>query len=123
MSDAPAESLRIDKWLWQARFFKTRTLAAKAVSGDGVRINALKVSKPSAAVKPGDVLTFAKEQDIKVVRVVALGERRGPASEAQGLYEDLSDPPAPRPPRAPSRAKGMGRPTKAERRALDKFLR
>ena len=124
MSAADADaSLRLDKWLWHARFFKTRSLAARAVTGDGVRINSLKVTKPSASVKPDDVLTFIKENDVKVVRVLGLGQRRGPASEARTLYEDLSDPPAPREPNAPSRPRGAGRPTKADRRALDKLMR
>ncbi|MBN9887339.1 RNA-binding S4 domain-containing protein [Salipiger abyssi] len=123
MADAPAApaKLRIDKWLWQARFFKTRSLAAKAVSG-GLRVNGLSVSKPAFAVGPGDVLTFAQGRVVRVIRVVALGTRRGPAPEAQALYDDL-DPPAARPPQpveppAP-RYEGGGRPTKRDRRALD----
>jgi len=121
-----AASLRIDKWLWQARFFKTRSLAARVVTGQGVRINGQRVTKSSAAVKPSDVLTFAQGEHIKVVRVLALGTRRGPAPEARALYEDLSPPPLPKAERAmsaPSRPKGAGRPTKAERRAIDKMMK
>lgn len=112
-----SERLRIDKWLWQARFFKTRSLAAKVVSGGHVRVNSDKIDKPARNVGPGDVLTFAQGRDVRIVRIVALGTRRGPASEAQTLYEDLS------PPRndAPTNPgfEGKGRPTKKERRQID----
>ena len=83
---------RLDKWLWHARFFKTRTLAAKGVLGGHVRVNANKVSKPSTAVVAGTVLTFPQGNQIRVIKIVELGTRRGPASEAQTLYEDLSPP-------------------------------
>jgi len=89
MSEA---KIRLDKWLWHARFFKTRTLAAKVVSGGHVRVNANKVSKPSTAVLAGTVLTFPQGNQIRVIKIVELGTRRGPASEAQTLYEDLSPP-------------------------------
>ncbi|MEM7597759.1 MAG: RNA-binding S4 domain-containing protein [Pseudomonadota bacterium] len=115
-----SEKIRLDKWLWQARFFKTRSLSAKTVSGGHVRVNSLKVAKPASLVGPGDVLTFPQARIIRVVRIVACGDRRGPAPEAQGLYEDLS-PPAPKPeapPKAP-KFEGKGRPTKRDRRKLD----
>ena len=82
------DGLRIDKWLWRARFFKTRGLAAKTVS-KGVRLNGARTEKSHALVRPGDVLTFKQANDVRVIRVEALGERRGPAVEAQGLYTDL----------------------------------
>lgn len=109
--------LRVDKWLWHARFFKTRTLAAKIVSGGHVRVNSDKISKPAHAITVGDVLTFAQGNHIHVIEVLALGERRGPAPEAQTLYSDKSpiqekDPSAPKP-------QGQGRPTKKDRRNLD----
>jgi ribosome-associated heat shock protein Hsp15 len=85
--------IRADKWLWQARFFKTRALAAAAVEKGRMRLNSQRFAKPGQRLRPGDVLTFAQGSVIRVVRVRALGERRGPASEAQTLYEDL-DPPA-----------------------------
>jgi ribosome-associated heat shock protein Hsp15 len=114
-------TIRIDKWLWHARFFKTRTLAARIVSGGKVRVNGTPVSKPARAVGPGDTLTFAQGDDIRVIRIVAAGERRGPAPEAQALYEDL-DPPQPRsrerPPDNPA-YDGKGRPDKRARRNLD----
>ena len=81
--------IRLDKWLWQARFFKTRSLSAKLVSGGHVRVNSEKVSKPAYAVGPGDVLTFPQAREIRVIRIVAIGERRGPAAEARALYHDL----------------------------------
>ena len=94
MSDETEEApgaARIDKWLWMARFFKTRSRAAKAVTA-GVRVNGARVEKPSAAVRPGDVLTFAQETTVRVVEICALGSRRGPASEAQTLYVDVAPP-------------------------------
>jgi len=116
-------SLRIDKWLWHARFFKSRTLAAKLSGSGKVRVNREVIRKPGYTVKPGDVLTFPKGRDIRVVEIVALGERRGPAAEAQALYRDLS-PPQPKseavaPPAG--RLRGSGRPTKRERRAIDRL--
>ena len=80
--------LRIDKWLWRARFFKSRSLAAKAVTS-GVRINGARTDKTHALVRPGDALTFTQAKTIRVIRVLALGDRRGPATEAVTLYEDL----------------------------------
>ncbi len=109
--------LRIDKWLWQARFFKTRSLAAKQVSGGHVRLNGNRVLKPAQAVAPGDVLTFPQGRIVRVVRVEKLGERRGPAPEAQTLYFDMTEK-RESPPENPG-YEGKGRPTKKERRALD----
>ncbi len=83
------ESIRLDKWLWQARFFKSRALASKVCAAGRVRIDGERVTKAHAAIRPGHVLTFPQARDIRVVRVVALGTRRGPAVEAQTLYEDL----------------------------------
>lgn len=87
--DAERDGIRLDRWLWQARFFKTRGLATKFVSGKGVRINARRVSKPAATLRVGDGLSFALHGEVRVLRVLALGDRRGPASEARGLYADL----------------------------------
>ena len=84
-----APVLRLDKWLWQARFCKSRSLAAALVSGGHVRVNGTPVSRPGRDIAPGDVLTFPQGNRIRVVRVQALGLRRGPASEAQDLYTDL----------------------------------
>jgi len=83
------ERLRLDKWLWFARFFKSRSLAQKLCESGRLRINGQVVRKTHQTLRPGDVLTFPKGRDIRVIRVVALGTRRGPAPEAQTLYEDL----------------------------------
>ncbi len=115
MADGP-QTLRVDKWLWQARFFKTRSLAARQVSDGKVRVNSVKISKPARSIGAGDVLTFPQGHAIRVVRVVALGERRGPAAEAQAFYEDLS-PPERQPAQKPL-ARGGPRPTKKDRRKL-----
>jgi len=95
MTSGDRDRLRIDKWLWHARVVKTRTLAAKLVADGYVRINGTKTDSPAKALKAGDVLTIALERTVRVYRVVDLGDHRGPASEAQSLYEDLS----PEPPR------------------------
>lgn len=121
------DRLRIDKWLWYARFFKSRTLARKLCASNRLRLNEALIGKAHATLKAGDVLTFPKEHEIRVIKVIALGHRRGPASEAATLYEDL-EPPMPKSrdhekkPAAPgSRDHGAGRPTKADRRALDRL--
>ena len=120
------ETLRIDKWLWFARFFKSRTLAAKVCAGGRLRLNGEPIGKAHQGVKAGDVLTFPQGRDIRVVRVLALGARRGPAPEARALYDDL-EPPAPRqagPEGALAFARrdpGSGRPTKSDRRAIDRL--
>jgi ribosome-associated heat shock protein Hsp15 len=88
---AETDGLRLDKWLWQARFFKTRSLAAKLAERRKVRINRTLVTKPHYRVRPGDVLTFPQGQEIRVVRILALGVRRGPAPEAQALYEEIPE--------------------------------
>ena len=94
MTDTGQDRLRIDKWLWHVRVVKTRTLAAKLVADGYVRVNGTKTDSPAKTVKAGDVLTIALERTVRVYRVIGLGDRRGPASEAQALYEDLSpDPP------------------------------
>jgi ribosome-associated heat shock protein Hsp15 len=109
--------LRIDKWLWQARFFKTRSLAAKQVSGGHVRLNGNRVQKPAQAVAPGDVLTFPQGRIVRVVRIEKIGDRRGPAAEAQTLYFDMTEK-QDVPPKNPG-FEGKGRPTKKDRRSLD----
>ncbi|XXF87732.1 RNA-binding S4 domain-containing protein [Tabrizicola sp. M-4] len=82
-------TLRVDKWLWQARFFKTRALAANLAESGHLRINGQPTRKPGAGVGEGDVLTFPQGTRIRVIRILALGLRRGPAPEAQMLYLDL----------------------------------
>ena len=84
------DSLRVDKYLWFARFFKTRSLATKRANGGRIRINRNKIKKSSDTVRVGDILTFAQGNEIRVIRVLNLGTRRGPAQEAQSLYEDIT---------------------------------
>lgn len=119
------DRLRVDKWLWHARFCKSRSVAADLAGSGHLRINKEPCRKPGQAVKVGDVLTFPKGPFIRVIEVVALGTRRGPAVEAQTLYTDL-DPPEnqPRPKREPPPAQrdpGAGRPTKKDRRQIDRL--
>jgi len=113
---------RLDKWLWFARFARTRSLAARLVEGGKVRVNREKTLKPAQNVRPGDVITAAVGGRVRVVRITEPGTRRGPAEEARGLYDDLTPPdetPQPAAETAPARAPGAGRPTKRERRKLD----
>ena len=113
------DRLRLDKWLWYARFFKTRSLAARSCVAHRIRINGEVVSKSHATVKPGDVLTFPLGPNIRVIEVLVLGTRRGPAPEARALYSDLS-PPETVKKKAPAETRS-GRPTKAARRAIIRF--
>lgn len=115
------DKLRLDKWLWHGRFFKTRTLAATRIEAGDFRLNGVHVRKRSAAIAVSDVLTFAQGDIVRVVRVEALGTRRGPAPEAQTLYTDLSPPVAKRAEILPENPgfEGKGRPTKRDRRKLD----
>ena len=81
---------RLDKWLWCARFMKARSDCARLVAGGLVRINRQVTDKPHAKLRPGDVLTLPLRQDVRVVRVLALAARRGPAPEAQALYQEIA---------------------------------
>jgi ribosome-associated heat shock protein Hsp15 len=89
MSEAPAGRMRLDKWLWCARFFKSRARASRFCEETGPRVNGAPVTKPHHGVKPGDVLTLAVG-DVRVVRIVALPTRRGPAPEARACYEIIA---------------------------------
>ena len=125
MTETHGRGLRLDKWLWYARFVRTRTLATKLIENARFRINGNPTGKAHHAIRPGDVLTFPLGPHIRVIRVLALGVRRGPAPEAQLLYEDL-DPPkpvaaAPAEPALAVRSDGAGRPTKRDRRAIDRL--
>ena len=86
-------AIRLDRWLCHARVFKTRSLAADRITAGGVRINGSPCRKPGHEVRPGDVVTAAVPGGVRSLRVLASGERRGPATEAQALYEDLDRPP------------------------------
>lgn len=125
---------RVDRWLWYARFAKTRSVAATLVRSGKMRVSGDRISRPSRLVRPGDVLTFPLGAHIRVIRIRGLGTRRGPAPEARELYDDLDPPPErrappeseaaarqPAPSRTAPRAPGAGRPTKRERRATDRL--
>jgi ribosome-associated heat shock protein Hsp15 len=118
---------RIDKWLWHARVVRTRAAAAALAASGHVRLNGQRIDAPSRTVRVGDVVTVALDRAVRVLKVAAFAERRGTAEAARPLYEDLSPP---RPMEAPDpsspapvgvRNRGAGRPTKRDRRVLDRF--
>jgi ribosome-associated heat shock protein Hsp15 len=119
----------VDKWLWHARVVRTRSAAA-ALAGQGcVRINGERIDAPSRAVKAGDVVTVALNR-VRVLKVLDFSERRGSATDASILFEDLQPPrprgapdPAPMAEAAPRREPGTGRPTKRDRRAIDRLMK
>ncbi|MEI2415044.1 S4 domain-containing protein [Orrella sp. JC864] len=120
-------SVRLDKWLWAARFFKTRSLASAAVEAGRVQANGAR-AKPSRAVRPGDRLAIVGVQEQWEVTVTGLADKRGSATVARGLYEETASSVAARQQRAEQRrlwsepAQGRaGRPTKRERRDLDRY--
>jgi ribosome-associated heat shock protein Hsp15 len=119
----PLDSIRADKWLWAARVFKTRSLAAKACDGGKVDINA-EAAKPAKLVRAGDRVEVTLPRGRRrILKVTAIGDRRGSAEIARALYEDLTPPEPPRLRQAPPpfRAPGTGRPTKRERRDIDRL--
>lgn len=119
----PGDRLRVDKWLWYARFFKTRGQCTKLVNGGGMRVNAQKVAKAAHGIIAGDTLTFAQGDHIRVIKILALASQRGPAPVAQALYDDLSPPPPKSSKPAEEAADRRGRPTKRDRRAILAFRR
>ena len=119
--------MRIDKWLWAARFFKTRGLAQLAVAGGRVKLNGERI-KPAHAVKPGDAVAVRVEEFEWLVTVRGLAERRGPAAQAKNLYEESAVGLAERQRLMDLRRWGTepasrlkGRPTKRDRRLMEKF--
>ena len=129
MTDEARAKIRLDKWLWYARLYKSRTLAGVEVSGGGFRVNRTLVKKASHALQIGDVITFSKGVYIRVIEVTAFGVRRGPASEAKILYNDLN-PPETQPSTRTAKTKpgafgyrepGAGRPTKKQRREVEQL--
>jgi len=137
--EAPAvgETQRIDKWLWFARLIRTRTLASEFVTSGKVRLNRSRVEKPGHPVRVGDVLTVTLSRRVRLLKVTGLGLRRGPSAAALSLYEELTAPGDPPKPLAQSRLHipslqqcdtgpgrrlpGSGRPTKKERREIDRL--
>lgn len=122
MTEKPP-GIRLDKWLWHARFFKTRSLCTKLVKAGHVRVSEVKVTKASMQVRVGDGLVFPQADTLKIVRVLELGKRRGPAPEAQALYEDLTPEVAKTDyvPDVPNNDR-KGRPTKKDRRMWNEML-
>ena len=122
------EKQRLDKWLFFSRAAKSRTLAQRVIEAGEVRVNSERTSRSDFRVGVGDVLTMTMHGQLRVWRIRDAGERRGPATEAQALYEDISPPPVPRAEQSPfeaaiaQRAPGAGRPTKKQRRDIDRLL-
>ncbi|MDR3474814.1 MAG: RNA-binding S4 domain-containing protein [Devosia sp.] len=123
-----SQKQRLDKWLFFSRVIKSRTLAQKLIESGAVRVNSERTLGSDHKVGAGDVLTMTVNHRLIVWRIVDAGMRRGPASEAARLYEDLSPPPLPRhDPEAgadrplAARDPGTGRPTKKERRDTDRL--
>ena len=113
---------RIDKWLWHARVVRTRSAAAALADSGLVRINGARIDTSSRPVRPGDVVTVALDRNVRLLKVIGYAERRGDADAARLLFEDLTPPPAPpREPSAGARDDGAGRPTKRERREIDRL--
>ena len=122
---APLDRQRIDKWLWHARVVRTRSAAAALAAAGHVRINGQRVDAPSRAVRPGDVVTVALDRAVRVLKVLGFADRRGSADDARALCETIEptggrvmEPPQPAP---ALREAGAGRPTKRERRAIERF--
>lgn len=124
----PGARMRLDKWLWAARFFKTRALATEAVGRDRVLVNG-QLAKPARELKPGDLLRVRQGPDERVVEVRALSAVRGPAPVAQALFEETAESLAVRQRAAearraePALAIEQGRPTKRNRRQLAQWQR
>ena len=119
------ERQRLDQWLFHARFFKTRTLASTLCRKGKIRVDSVITRKAAASITPGQVLTFPKAGQIKIIKILSLSKRRGPATEARALYEDLT-PPQERLKTGFGARKAVGnrigrRPTKKDRRAIDRL--
>ena len=118
--DAEKGSVRLDKWVWAARCYKTRSQATKACSAGQVAVNGEK-ARASHLVRPGDRVEVLLEHGRRTLQVVALGERRGSAEVAAALFQDLTPPAPPRLPPPVERERGSGRPTKRDRRKLGRL--
>jgi ribosome-associated heat shock protein Hsp15 len=125
--ETPLQRERLDRFLFFSRAVKSRTLAQKIIESGAIRVNSERTDRTDHKVGAGDVLTMSIHGRIVVWRILDPGTRRGPASEAQSLYEDMSPPPVPRAERSPydeaiaERPAGTGRPTKKERRNTDRL--
>jgi ribosome-associated heat shock protein Hsp15 len=115
-----ATTVRLDKWVWAARCYKTRSQASKGCAAGLVTVNGEK-ARASHPVRVGDLVEARLPGGLRILRVVAMGDRRGSAAMAAALYEDLTPPPEPWVPPPMQRERGLGRPTKRERRKLGKL--
>lgn len=116
------EKMRLDKWLWHARFVKTRSLAQTLLTGGKVRVNGEKQDKASVKVRVGYELAFLAHERLYSIRVLKLSERRGPASDAQLLYEEIEPVENLSTRRGNGQRKtGEGRPSKRDRRQIAQF--
>ena len=113
-------SVRTDQWLWAARCFKTRSLAAKACKGGHVKVNN-KTAKPSYQIRPGDVVHVLTLGGLRILQVENLSTVRGSFTIAQTLYDDLTPEPDPKEIAPPRMTRSKGRPTKKDRRRLDRL--
>ena len=120
------EKIRLDTWLWYARFYKSRSLSSRAILSGKLRVNSNKITKPASKVKINDVLTINHVNMVRIIQIQNLGARRGPASEAQKLYENLAGGVT-----GAANIKHLSekskkdinkRPTKKDRRILDKIV-
>ena len=120
------EKIRLDTWLWYARFYKSRSLSSKAILSGKLRVNSNKIIKPASKVKINDVLTINHINMVRIIQVQSLCSRRGPASEAQKLYNDLAgditDASKIKSVSEKSKKETNKRPTKKDRRILDKIV-
>ena len=120
------EKIRLDTWLWYTSFYKSRSLSSKAILSGKLRINSNKITKPATKVKTNDVLTLNYVNEIRVIQIQSLGSRRGPASEAQSLYIDLTEDRIGssnvKSKIEKSKKDSNKRPTKKDRRLLDKIV-
>ena len=121
----PVLRQRLDKWLYFTRLQKTRSIAQKAIESGDIKVNGDRITQPSHALKAGDVVVVSLDRRDTIVRVLRPGVRRGPYEEARLLYDDLT--PAVVPGEKPNafdqatRERGSGRPTKKERRGIDRL--
>jgi ribosome-associated heat shock protein Hsp15 len=120
VAESSEQTVRVDRWLWAARAFRSRTLAAAACDGGKIEVNGAR-AKAHKLLRPGDLVAVSTTAGKRRLKVVAIAERRGPASAARCLYEDVTPPSPPIQDPFFRRERGAGRPTKRERRQLDRW--